>query len=159
MSKARRAWLGEGERGSVKAAVGLGDGSAGSTARTVSVVMWALCVLLVVPTLIVIAIGPGKVLPSDIFAGAGGLAFLVLSLTFVSVGVVVAVRVPENRIGLVFCLTGFVSLVQLFTWNYADVGLHSHALPATAAATEASRPGRAEATEQAGRPSPHLSPC
>ncbi len=97
--------------------------------------MWAFCVLLAVPTLIAIAIGPGTVLPSDIFSGAGGLAFLVLSLTFASVGVVVAMRVPENRIGLVFCLTGFVSIIQLFTWNYADVGLHSHALPGTAAAT------------------------
>ena len=97
--------------------------------------MWAFCVLLAVPTLIAISIGPGTVLPSDIFSGAGGLAFLVLSLTFASVGVVVAVRVPENRIGLVFCLTGFVSIIQLFTWNYADVGLHSHALPGTAAAT------------------------
>jgi hypothetical protein len=98
--------------------------------------MWALCVLLAVPTLVLIAIGPGRVLPSDIFSGAGGLAFLFLSLTFASVGVIVAVRVPENRIGLVFCLTGFVSIVQLFTWNYADVGLHrSHTLSATAAAT------------------------
>jgi hypothetical protein len=97
--------------------------------------MWALCGLLAVPTLVLLAIGPGRVLPSDIFSGAGGIAFLVLSLTFASVGVVVALRVPGNRIGWVFCLTGFVSIVQLFTWNYADVGLHSHALPATAAAT------------------------
>jgi hypothetical protein len=97
--------------------------------------MWALCVLLAVPTLVLLATGPGRVLPSDIFSGVGGLAFLVLSLTFASVGVVVAVRVPQNRIGLMFCLTGFVSIVQLFTWNYADVGLHSHALPATATAT------------------------
>jgi hypothetical protein len=97
--------------------------------------MWGLCVLLAVPTLVLIVVGPGRALPADIFSGAGGVAFLFLALSFASVGLVVAVRVPGNRIGWVFCLTGFLSCLQLFTWNFADVGLHAHALPGSGVAT------------------------
>jgi hypothetical protein len=133
--KAKWPGLREELAGSVKTVVEADRGSVVLNARRMSVVMWGLCVLLVVPTLVLIAIGPGMVPPSDIFAGVGGVAFLVLGLTFASVGVVVAARVPENRIGWIFCLTGFASCFQLFTWNYADVGLHAHALPGANAAT------------------------
>jgi hypothetical protein len=104
------------------------------SARRVALVALAACVVMVVPTAALLAIGPGRVLPSDIFAGAGGVAFLVLALTFVAVGAVVALRVPENRIGWIFCFTGCWNCVQLFTWQYADVGLHAHHLPGAAAA-------------------------
>jgi hypothetical protein len=103
-------------------------------ARRAAVAMWGLCVLLAGPTLALLAVGPGHVLPGDIFAGVGGVAFLVLGLTFASVGAVVAVRVPDNRIGWIFCLTGFWSAVQLITWQFADVGLHAHDLPGAEAA-------------------------
>jgi signal transduction histidine kinase len=94
------------------------------SARRLATFLWALCLVLAVPTLVLLAIGPGRVLPSDIFAGLGGGSFLILALTFASVGVVIARRVPENRIGWVFCLTGLVNSVQLLSWQYADVGLH-----------------------------------
>lgn len=101
-----------------------------------AVVLWVSCVVAALPTLVLLAIGPGRVLPSDIFSGLGGASFLVLALTFGSVGVVVALRVPGNSIGLVFCVTGFATVVQLLTWQYADLGLHrTDRLPAAAAAT------------------------
>ena len=94
------------------------------SARRLATLAWALSLVTAVPTLVLLAIGPGRVLPSDIFAGGGGGSFLILALTFASVGVIIARRVPENRIGWVFCLTGLVNSVQLLSWQYADVGLH-----------------------------------
>ena len=94
------------------------------SARRLATRAWALSLVTAVPTLVLLAIGPGRVLPSDIFAGVGGGSFLILALTFASVGVIIARRVPENRIGWVFCLTGLVNSVQLLSWQYADVGLH-----------------------------------
>ena len=105
------------------------------SARRLATLLWALCVVMAVPTLVLLVIGPGHFLASDIFAGLGGVSFLILALTFASVGVIVARRVPENRIGLVFCLTGFANSIQLLSWQYADVALHrSGHLPAAAAA-------------------------
>ena len=103
------------------------------TARTLPVLVWALCVVMAVPTAALLAVGPGGILPdipSDIFSGIGGVAFLVLALTFASVGAVVARRAPENRIGWIFCPHRLRTGVQLLTWQYADVDLHTrHQLP------------------------------
>jgi hypothetical protein len=96
--------------------------------------LWAICVLIAVPTLVLVVIGPGRALPSDIFAGLGGAAFLILALTFASVGAIVAWRRPENAIGWIFCFVGLANCLQLLTWQYADVGLHAHRLPGTTAA-------------------------
>src|SRR5438128_11148253 len=76
------------------------------SARRLATLLWALCVVTAVPTLVLLVIGPGRVLTSDIFAGLGGVSFLVLALTFASVGVIVARRMPETRIGWIFCFTG-----------------------------------------------------
>jgi hypothetical protein len=105
----------------------------GVTAARLAWGLWALCVLIAVPTLVLVAIGPGRVLPSDIFAGLGGVAFLILALTFASVGAIVASRRPENTIGWIFCLVGLANCLQLLTWQYADVGLYAHRLPGTTA--------------------------
>src|SRR5213076_498363 len=86
--------------------------------------MWALCVVMAVATLVFLVIGPGRTLPSDIFSGVGGVSFLILALTFASVGGIVGRRVPEDRIGWIFCITGVANSVQLLSWQYADVGLH-----------------------------------
>ena len=100
------------------------------TARRVAALIWGLCVVFGVATLVLLIIGPGRVLPSDIFSGVGGLSFLILALTFASVGAIVARRVPENRIGWIFLLTGLATSVQLLSWQYADVGLRAtHRLP------------------------------
>jgi signal transduction histidine kinase len=100
------------------------------TARRVAALVWGLCVVFAVATLVLLVIGPGRVLPSDIFSGVGGASFLILALTFASVGALVARRVPENRIGWIFLFTGLANSVQLLSWQYADVGLHAtHHLP------------------------------
>jgi signal transduction histidine kinase len=106
------------------------------TARRVATLTWAFCFVFALATLVLLAIGPGRVLPSDIFSGVGGLSFLILAMTFASVGALVARRVPENQIGWIFLLTGLANSVQLLSWQYADVGLHAtDRLPgATAAA-------------------------
>jgi signal transduction histidine kinase len=104
-------------------------------APRLALVLSAACVVMALPTVVLLAVGPGRVLPSDIFSGLGGGSFLLLALTFASVGAVIARRVPTNQIGWIFCLTGFAAMVQLLTWEYADVGLHrSDQLPAAAAA-------------------------
>jgi signal transduction histidine kinase len=106
------------------------------SASRLAMLVWALCVVMAVPTLALLVIGPGRVLPNDIFAGLGGASFLILALTFASVGVIVARRVPTNRIGWIFCLTGFANSIQLLSWQYADVGLHrTEQLSGAAAAT------------------------
>ena len=112
-------------RAACVSASAVGAAWAGSvSARRLATLAWALSLVTAVPTLVLLAIGPGRVLPSDIFAGVGGGSFLILALTFASVGVIIARRVPDNRIGWVFCLTGLANSVQLLSWQYADVGLH-----------------------------------
>lgn len=93
--------------------------------RRVAALLWGVCVAIGVATLVLLAIGPGRVLPSDIFSGVGGVSFLIVALTFASVGAIVARRVPENRIGWIFLGTGLANGVQLLSWQYADVGLHA----------------------------------
>jgi signal transduction histidine kinase len=99
------------------------------SARRVVALIWGLCVVFGVATLVLVVIGPGRILPSDIFSGLGGLSFLILALMFASVGAIVARRVPGNRIGWIFLGVGFANVVQLFSWQYADVGIHATHLP------------------------------
>ena len=106
-----------------------------SVRRRVALIVWLLCVASGCATVVLLVIGPGRVLPSDIFSGLGGASFLVLALTFGSVGVVVARRVPENRIGWFFLLSALANSVQLLSWQYADVGVHAtNGLPGADAA-------------------------
>jgi signal transduction histidine kinase len=93
--------------------------------RLIAALAWGLCVVIAVATLVLLVMGPGRVLSSDIFSGVGGASFLILALTFASVGVLVARRVPENRIGWIFLFTGLTNSIQLLSWQYADVGLHA----------------------------------
>jgi signal transduction histidine kinase len=110
-------------------------GGSYATARRIAALVWGLCVVLAVATLVLLVIGPGRVLPSDIFSGMGGASFLILALTFASVGALVARRVPENGIGWIFLFTGLANSIQLLSWQYADVGLHTgHGLPGAHAA-------------------------
>ena len=108
------------------------------TARRAAAPIWLVCVALAVPTAVLLAVGPSDILatqPDDIFAGIGGGAFLLLALTFASVGAIVTRRVPDNRIGWVFSVTGLLTCVHLLTWQYADVDLHTaHHLPGSTAA-------------------------
>ena len=108
------------------------------TVRRAAALMWLVCAVLAVPSAVLLVIGPGGMAPSqpdDLFSGFGGVAFLLLGLTSASVGAAVARRVPDNRIGWVLSVTGLVNCINLFTWQYVDVGLHTaHHLPGSAAA-------------------------
>jgi signal transduction histidine kinase len=105
------------------------------TLRQVATLTWVFCLALALATLVLLAIGPGRVLPSDIFSGVGGVSFLVLAMTYASLGALVALRVPENKIGWIFLLAGLANSVQLLSWQYADVGLHTtDRLPGASAA-------------------------
>ena len=136
LAPAHAAALGDRAGGAASARAGRAAGGGRPTAPRAAALIWGLCLVLALATLVVLAIGPGRVLPSDIFSGAGGLSFVVLALTFASVGALVARRVPENKIGWIFLLTGLAIGVQLLSWQYADVGVHAtDRLPgATAAA-------------------------
>ena len=94
------------------------------TARRWAVSLWTLCVATAVPTVALLAVGPNATLPSELFRGPAGVSFLLLALVFASVGVLIASRVPANRIGVVFCVVGLATALQLLSWQYADIGLH-----------------------------------
>jgi signal transduction histidine kinase len=114
------------------------DGGGVLSARRLAVLVWVACVVMAVPTAVLLVLEPGGVLPnlsSDIFSGLPGAAALLLALTFASVGVVVARRVANNRVGWVFLATGFFASASLLAWQYVDVDLHTaHHLPGASAA-------------------------
>ncbi len=96
-------------------------------ARRVAALALALCVLIVIPSLVLLALGPGRPVKDDLFGGFGGLSFMVLSLAFVTVGAIVSSRVPDNRIGWVFCITGLLTAASILFYEYANYGLHATA--------------------------------
>ncbi len=104
--------------------------------RRIAPIAWALCVAIAVVSAVLLALGPGRQLPGDVFAGAGGASFLVLSLTFGGVGALVAWRMPENRIGWIFCVIGVFGGASVLAWAYADYSLNVtlHPLPGADAA-------------------------
>ena len=98
-------------------------------------------VAMAVASAVLLAIGPDRHAPKDIFGGVGGLSFVVLSLAFGVVGAVVAARMPDNGIGWLFCVTGAAIGAQLLAWQYADLGLNGGDRPLPGAAIAAAFPG------------------
>jgi hypothetical protein len=113
------------------------------TRRRLAGLNLGVCAALAIASLVFLVPGPGEPVHGDVFGGVGGLSFLVLSLAFGSVGAVVASRVPENRIGWIFCVTGVLIGATVLTWAYADYGLHATADRLPGAAAAASFPGEA----------------
>ncbi len=94
-------------------------------ARLAGAVAWALCVAIAAASAVFLVLGPGRPVDADVFGGLGGAAFLVMSLAFATVGAIVVSRVPENRIGWLFCVTGVTGAAGVLAWAYADYGLHA----------------------------------
>jgi len=112
------------------------DNGAMPATHRLALLVWAGCLLMAVPIVLLLVLEPGGVLPalgSDIFSGLPGAAALLLGLAFATVGVVVARRVVDNRIGWVFLATGFFSIAGLLSWQYADVDLYTSHHPPSAA--------------------------
>jgi hypothetical protein len=71
--------------------------------------------------------GIGESTPGDDFVigGWGGVAFAFAALAFGTVGALVSLRLPDNRVGWVFCLIGVVLAVGDLGYQYADQALLS----------------------------------
>ena len=109
------------------------------TRRRVAALAWGLCVVMAVASAVLLVLGPGRPVRDDVFGGVGGAAFVGLSLAFATVGAIVVARVPENRIGWLFCVLGV--LLSPLSWVYADYGLHATADPLPGARAAAAFPG------------------
>jgi signal transduction histidine kinase len=97
--------------------------------RRASALCWALTVLMAAAAAVFLVLGPGRPLPDDLFGGASGAAFLVLALTYGTVGAVIAFRLPGHRIGWLFALIGLLSALNVLTYSYAEHGLYAADLP------------------------------
>jgi hypothetical protein len=104
--------------------------------RRAGLLCWGVTVAAGLAGLVFLLLGPGRRVPGDLFGGIGGLSFLVLSLSFATVGAIVASRVPENRVGWVFCATGLLIGMSILAYGYASYSLYaaSEQLPWTRAA-------------------------
>ena len=102
------------------------------TARPTALLVWVACIVIAIPTLVLLALGAGESTPGDSFGlgGYGGLSFVLASLAFGTVGALVAARVPANPIGRVFCLMGLILGLGDLAYQYADHALFvSSSLP------------------------------
>jgi hypothetical protein len=97
-----------------------------SAARRLAWSLEAICIVLAILTVVFLALGAGASTPAQSWgqAGYGGLALAVASLAFVTVGALIASRVPGNAIGWTFCLTGLLLGVGDFAYQYADHSLY-----------------------------------
>ncbi|MEO7118018.1 MAG: hypothetical protein ABIZ34_03495, partial [Candidatus Limnocylindrales bacterium] len=98
-------------------------------ARRWAAITWGVCAVSAVGTLVLLAVGVGESTPGDTFVigGWGGFAFVFASMTFATVGALVAARLPDNRVGWVFCITGLALAIGNVTYNYADLVLYGSA--------------------------------
>ncbi len=95
------------------------------TTRRVTFVGWVVCVVATVGTLVLLVMGIGEVTPGDDFVlGAwGGLAFASAALAFGTVGALISHRLPDNRVGWIFCVIGLAIAVGDLSYQYADSAL------------------------------------
>jgi hypothetical protein len=106
--------------------------------RRLPALAWVACATAALGTLLLLALGAGVHTEADSFGlgGFGGLSFVVASLSFATVGAAVAARVPQNRIGWIFCVIGLMVGVGDLAFQYADrmLFIESDPLPGGAAA-------------------------
>lgn len=99
------------------------------TARRVTFVSWVACVVATLASLVFLAMGMGQTTPGDSFVlgGWGGLAFAFAALAFGTVGTLVSTRLPDNRVGWIFCVIGVAIAVGNLAYQYADQVLYGSA--------------------------------
>lgn len=98
------------------------------TRRRTAAVAWSLavvCGVCAIATLGLLVVGIGRSTPGDEFVlgGLGGLMFTLAALAFAVVGALVAVRVPDNRIGWVLGAMGLLLGFGALDYSYADYAL------------------------------------
>jgi MMPL family protein len=109
--------------------------------RRAAALIWVLSAVIALAGAVFLVLGPGRPVQDDVFGGVGGAAFLLLSVSFTTVGAIVAARVPGNRIGWVFCACGVAVGAVTLAWAYADYGLHATAEPLPGAKLAPAFPG------------------
>jgi hypothetical protein len=87
--------------------------------------LWAVSALLIAGGVALIAAGWGIQTPAEDL-GPTDLGFLVATVTFPTVGAVVASRRPNESIGWLFCATGLVFAADGFAPHYADYALYAN---------------------------------
>lgn len=117
------------------------DGWWPAAAPSVAAVTVIVTSILAVGSLVLQLLGPDPSPPADVFGGVGGVAAVVLALCCAVVGAVVLARLPENRIGWLFCLTGVTFAASTLYYQYADAGLNSQSAPWPLATMAATIPG------------------
>ena len=97
--------------------------------RRVAFAAWIVCVVATLGTLVLLVLGIGESTPGDDFViGAwGGLAFAFAALAFGTVGALVSNRLPDNRVGWIFCVIGVAIAVGDLSYQYADSALFGSA--------------------------------
>ncbi len=104
------------------------------TTRTVAIASWVVSALASLAALVFLAMGVGRSTSGDEFVigGWGGLAFVFAALAFGTVGALVSTRLPDNRVGWVFCVIGVAVAAGNLAYQYADQALFGSAtgLPA-----------------------------
>ena len=92
------------------------------TARRLTFASWVVCVAASLAALVLIALGVGESTPGDgfVIGGWGGLAFAFAAFAFGTVGALIANRLPDNRVGWVFCVIGVALGVGDLAYQYAD---------------------------------------
>ena len=92
------------------------------TKRRLTFASWVVCVVASLAALIFLALGVGESTPGDgfVIGGWGGLAFAFAALAFGTVGALISDRLPDNRVGWVFCVIGVALSVGTLAYQYAD---------------------------------------
>ncbi|HTU98648.1 MAG TPA: histidine kinase [Solirubrobacteraceae bacterium] len=92
-------------------------------ASTGAAFVWALCLVAVIPTVVLLVATWGRQLTDDLFGGVGGLSFALLSLSFATAGAMIVARVPGNAVGRVFLAIGLLNSIAQISYQYGAWGL------------------------------------
>jgi signal transduction histidine kinase len=95
----------------------------GFRASSGAALVWALTALAAIPSVVLTVLSWDRVLPDDLLGRAGGLAFVLMSLAFATVGAIIAARVPGNAVGRTFLGVGLLTGLGTLAYEYAAYGL------------------------------------